>query len=77
MLDIRSYDRPARDVQLDGALLLWVLILGVRREEDGNKSVDLEDNALLLTTIIMMTISIDYDHTDLYPLSGSLALFSE
>ena len=45
MLDIRSDDRPPRDVQLDRALLLRLLILRVRREEDRNESVDLARNA--------------------------------
>ena len=45
MLDIRSDDRPCRDVQLDRALLLRLLILRVRREEDRNESVDLARNA--------------------------------
>jgi len=41
MLDIRSDDRPVRDVQLDRAFLTRILFLRIGREEDCHKSVDL------------------------------------
>ena len=47
MLDIRSDDRPVRDVQLDRAFFTRILTLRLRigREEDCHKSVDLSKNA--------------------------------
>ena len=45
MLDIRSDDRPVRDVQLDRAFLTRILFLRIGREEDCHKSVDLSKNA--------------------------------
>ena len=54
MLDIRSDDSPARDVQLDGALRPRVLPRWIRREEHRNESVHLNPHLMVVVKWMMI-----------------------